>query len=214
MEQLLRGCRHLVDRARKRLFVRLGRLGEAAQFSNELKRRRPNLLLGGWRCKVVQCFDVSTHKSSPSFSETIKMRPARDSNTAAGSLASTMFALLLRQPLVKFWSIIDIENGVIASRQDSELRMAARRFHGANQFLHFFQRRELIVRPLKQPERNGGQLRTPCCNRADGRQGNDRSETCRHFVSGIKRSAPTHAVSSHVDTVRIDRKSTRLNSSH
>ena len=137
------------------------------------------------------------------------MRQERDSNTDLGSLASRMFSLLLRQPLVEVWSIVDVENVVIASGQDGELRMAAGPFDGVNQFLHFFHGRELIVRPVKQPERNRGQFRSPGSDRTDGSQRNDRGETFRHFVSGIERPPSPHAVSSNVDAVRIDAASPR-----
>jgi hypothetical protein len=43
-------------------FVRLGRLGEAAQFPNELKRRRANLFVSRGRGKVMQGSDVSAHE--------------------------------------------------------------------------------------------------------------------------------------------------------
>src|SRR6266576_3408392 len=62
IKQFLRDLRHPIDGASESLFVRLGRFGEAAQFSNELKRRRPNFFLRGRRREVMQCFDVSTHK--------------------------------------------------------------------------------------------------------------------------------------------------------
>jgi hypothetical protein len=64
IEQFLRDLRYPSDGASESLFVRLGRFGEAAQFSNELKRRGANLFLRGrWR-EVMKRFDVSTHKSS------------------------------------------------------------------------------------------------------------------------------------------------------
>jgi hypothetical protein len=78
-----------------------------------------------------------------------------------------MFSLLLCQPLEEFWSIVDVENVVIAPRKAGELRMAARAFDGMNQFLHFFQGGELIVRSVKQPEWNARQLPRPVCDRID-----------------------------------------------
>jgi hypothetical protein len=64
IEQFLRDLRHASDGASESLFVSLGRFGEAAELSNELKRRRPNFFLRSrWR-EVMQCFDVSTHKIS------------------------------------------------------------------------------------------------------------------------------------------------------
>lgn len=77
------------------------------------------------------------------------MRPEPDSNTDLGSLASRMFSLLLRKPLVELWPIVDIENVVIASGKRGELRMTTRGFNGVDQFFNLFQRRELIVRPME-----------------------------------------------------------------
>src|SRR5438874_6374161 len=62
---------------------------------------------------------------------------------------------------------------------------------------------------MKQPERNSGQFPSPRRDLTDGSQRNNRSETVRHFVSGIQRSASTHAVSSHVDAVWINAMSPR-----
>jgi len=52
---------HPVHRATKRVFVRLGWPGEAAQLSDELEGRRADLLVRGRWFEVVQSFDVSTH---------------------------------------------------------------------------------------------------------------------------------------------------------
>jgi hypothetical protein len=62
MEQVLGGVSDLVHGAIEGFFVRFGRLGEAAQFPNELKRRRADLVLGRGRRKVMQGSDVSTHE--------------------------------------------------------------------------------------------------------------------------------------------------------
>ena len=53
--------RYLIDGAIESLFVRLGGLGEAAQFPNKLKRRSPDFFLRGGRTKVVKGFDISAH---------------------------------------------------------------------------------------------------------------------------------------------------------
>ena len=90
-----------------------------------------------------------------------------------------MLSLLLRQPLVKFWSIVHIENVVVASEKDGQLRMAARRFDGVNQFFHLFQRSELIVRPMEQPERNSRQFSSPRRDRTDRSERYNRGEPIR-----------------------------------
>ncbi len=56
--------RHLVYRSSEGGFVDSGRPGEAAQFSDELERRRPYLLLRGRRLEIVQRFDASAHARS------------------------------------------------------------------------------------------------------------------------------------------------------
>jgi hypothetical protein len=56
---------------------------------------------------------------------------------------------------------------MIASRQDGELRMAAGRFDRLDQLFDFFERRELIVRRVKQLERKGRQLARPDRDRPD-----------------------------------------------
>lgn len=52
---------HLVDGAIEGEFVGLGRLGEAAQFADELHRRRTNLFVRRRWLEVMQGLDVSTH---------------------------------------------------------------------------------------------------------------------------------------------------------
>lgn len=54
--------RDFIDRAIERSFIRLRRLGEPAKLSDELQRRRPNLIIRRrWR-KIMQGLDVSTHE--------------------------------------------------------------------------------------------------------------------------------------------------------
>jgi hypothetical protein len=62
IEQFPRDLRHAVYRPGERVFVHFGRLGEAAQFSDKLKRRCANFFVRGGRSEVMQSFDVSTHK--------------------------------------------------------------------------------------------------------------------------------------------------------
>ena len=61
MKQVLGGVSHIVHGAIERLFVRLRRFREPAQFPNELKRRRANLIFSRWRQEVMKGFDVSAH---------------------------------------------------------------------------------------------------------------------------------------------------------
>ncbi len=46
---------------RKRSFIRLRRLSEAADLSHELKRCRPNLVIRNWRIEVEEHLDISAH---------------------------------------------------------------------------------------------------------------------------------------------------------
>ncbi len=56
------GClRDLVYGATEGQFVRFGRLGEAAEFADELQRRRADFFVRRRRFEVVQGLDVSTH---------------------------------------------------------------------------------------------------------------------------------------------------------
>ena len=58
---MMRGMRDFIDRAIERFLVCFRRLGETAQFSDELQRRRPDLIIGrGWT-EVMQGFDGSAH---------------------------------------------------------------------------------------------------------------------------------------------------------
>jgi hypothetical protein len=63
MEQMLGGMSHVVDGAVERFLVRLRRFREAAQFPDELERRRANLVVRGRRQEVMQCLNVSAHGS-------------------------------------------------------------------------------------------------------------------------------------------------------
>jgi hypothetical protein len=62
IEQFPRDLRHAVYRPGERMFVQFGRSGEAAQFSNKLKRRCVNFFVRRGRFEVMQSFDVSTHR--------------------------------------------------------------------------------------------------------------------------------------------------------
>src|SRR5688500_17732706 len=62
VKQVLGGVGYLVYGAIKGFFVRLRRLGKAAQLPNELKRRRADLFIGRGRRKVMQGSDVSAHE--------------------------------------------------------------------------------------------------------------------------------------------------------
>ena len=59
---MVRGMRDVIDRAIERFLVCFRWLGETAQFSDKLKRRRPDLIIRRRRGKVVKCFDGSAHK--------------------------------------------------------------------------------------------------------------------------------------------------------
>jgi uncharacterized protein DUF1931 len=65
MDQPMRGCGHLVDGAAERSFVDARRPCRAAQLSDELERRRANLVVGRRRLKVGERLDVATHPRSP-----------------------------------------------------------------------------------------------------------------------------------------------------
>jgi hypothetical protein len=62
IEQFPRDLRHAVYRPGEGMFVQFGRSGEAAQFSNKLKRRCVNFFVRRGRFEVMQSFDVSTHR--------------------------------------------------------------------------------------------------------------------------------------------------------
>src|SRR6185436_16515331 len=60
-EEMLRGVRHVVDRALEGGFVRFRRTREAGDLSHELQRGGMDLLVRRRRLEVVQRFDVPTH---------------------------------------------------------------------------------------------------------------------------------------------------------
>jgi hypothetical protein len=62
VKQVLGGVGHVVHRAVEGFFIRFGRFAEAAQFPNELKRRRADFFVGRGRGEVMQGSDVSAHK--------------------------------------------------------------------------------------------------------------------------------------------------------
>src|SRR5678815_1304606 len=61
VEELSCGMRHVVHGASERELVRLRGPREPAQLSDELQRRRPDLIVRSRWCKVVQRLDASTH---------------------------------------------------------------------------------------------------------------------------------------------------------
>jgi hypothetical protein len=61
IEQMLRGMSDVINGTIKSSFVYLRRFRETAQFADELKRRRANLIISrGWT-EVMKCFDGSAH---------------------------------------------------------------------------------------------------------------------------------------------------------
>jgi hypothetical protein len=48
-QQMMRSVRDFIDRAIESVLVCFRWLGESAQLSNELQRRRPNLIIRRWR---------------------------------------------------------------------------------------------------------------------------------------------------------------------
>src|SRR5690606_3763893 len=62
-DQATRRCRHFIDRAIERFFVRLRRFIESAQLAYELQRCGPNLDFGGRRVEVEERLDVSAHRT-------------------------------------------------------------------------------------------------------------------------------------------------------
>ena len=59
----MRSLRHLIHSAIEGGFVGLRRLAEAAELSNELKRRRADFFVGRRWFEVVQGLNVSTHNA-------------------------------------------------------------------------------------------------------------------------------------------------------
>jgi hypothetical protein len=58
---------HFLDRGKECGLVRLRRLGEAADLSYKLQRRRPNLIVCDWRIEIEKRFDISAHFGSLLF---------------------------------------------------------------------------------------------------------------------------------------------------
>jgi hypothetical protein len=58
---MLRGMSNVIDRAIESCLVCLGRLGEATQLPDELKRRSANFIGRRRRTEVVKCFDGAAH---------------------------------------------------------------------------------------------------------------------------------------------------------
>lgn len=61
-KQMMRGMRDFIDRAIECFLVRFRRLRETAQFSDELQRRRLDLIIRRRRTEIMQGFDGSTHE--------------------------------------------------------------------------------------------------------------------------------------------------------
>jgi transcriptional regulator NrdR family protein len=64
LEQMMSGMRNLINRSIECVFVCLRRFSETAQLADELKRRRPNLVVRRGRSKIIQGLNVSAHKES------------------------------------------------------------------------------------------------------------------------------------------------------
>ena len=60
-KQMMRGMRYFIDCVIECFLVCFRRLRETAQFSDELQRRRLNLIIGRRWIEVVKCFDRSAH---------------------------------------------------------------------------------------------------------------------------------------------------------
>jgi hypothetical protein len=69
---------YVVHRVLKGRFIALGGLVKAADFSDELERRCPNLFVGDWRLKVEKRFDIPAHISGPQF-EILPLNPGSTS---------------------------------------------------------------------------------------------------------------------------------------
>lgn len=91
------GMSDVVHGTIKRFFVRLRRLGKAAELADELKRRCANLVVRRWRKEVVKGLDVSAHSD---------LLCLRDNKDAAGArfkygprlIRRPDILLLLRRP--------------------------------------------------------------------------------------------------------------------
>jgi hypothetical protein len=62
MKQASRSSSHFVDGSEKSFFIRLGRLGEPADFADKLKRRCLDFFRRDGRVKVEKCFDIPAHR--------------------------------------------------------------------------------------------------------------------------------------------------------
>src|SRR5437763_6066308 len=82
--------------------------------------------------------------------------------------------------------------------------MAAGFRDGLDQFLHFLGRRELVVCAVKNPEWNSTELLRPPGDQRDWTQCQHCGKTRRHFVGGVERAPPAHALSSDIVAVGID----------
>src|ERR1700741_1511992 len=60
-DETSRSAGDFLDRRQERGFVYLRRFIKTADFSHELERRRPYLLIRDRRIKVEKCFDVPAH---------------------------------------------------------------------------------------------------------------------------------------------------------
>src|SRR5208283_4640359 len=65
MEKTRRDGGDFIDRGEERSFVCFRRLVETCDFSHELKRSRPNLLVGNGRIEVEEGFDIPAHTVRP-----------------------------------------------------------------------------------------------------------------------------------------------------
>jgi hypothetical protein len=61
---MMRGVRDFIDCAIERFFVCSRRLGETAQFTDELQRRRANFVIRRRWTEIMQGFNVSAHAES------------------------------------------------------------------------------------------------------------------------------------------------------
>src|SRR5437667_12702648 len=83
LDQPIGGCRDFVDRPVERRFICARRVIAPAQLSNELQRRRADLVVCGRRRKIGEGLDVSAHTSiSLSLFYGIHVYSARATNVA------------------------------------------------------------------------------------------------------------------------------------
>src|SRR5438552_2846997 len=59
---MMRDVRNIIDRSIECVLVCFRRLGKSTQLSDELQRRRSNLVVRRRRAEVVKCFNGSAHK--------------------------------------------------------------------------------------------------------------------------------------------------------